>query len=625
MCGLVGLISLAGENKEDIETRVRTMCEQQRHRGPDDLGVVLNDNVCLGSVRLSIIDLTSAGHMPMSDASEKWWIAYNGEVYNFSELRTELIELGHSFLSETDTEVVLHAFMEWGEACLEKFIGMFAFAIHDRVSGQVHLVRDRYGIKPLYYMKSGKSILFSSEIKTLVQNNQSLKLDKQCMLEWALYRNVDILTPETMLEGICSVLPGEIVSIQGGKACRRQHYSQREYVCRKEFDRFSEATPGDVVSEIRSALNEAVRQRLVSDVPVGTLCSGGLDSSLVTAIAAEHSRDLTVFNVAIENDRDLDESIFARQIADHFGLRFVSLPLTGEIFRRELPKVVQQCDFPLTHPNSVAYHLICQVARQHGVIVLLSGEGADELFGGYDRYRKNWKLLKIRQYLERLPESLRHRMAVLGLASMGLPTSGHARELLPFAAKLAGGFAREDWQMACQDTYDFVEDPIERALLGDMLADLSDFLTPLLRRLDRTSMANSTECRVPFLDHRVVHKAINLPLSYKVGKRSGKWVIRKIAEDYLPNDLWKRRKVGFPLPLKNYLSPLVDLSVFRGGFCEEHIGLRGAGMERFLADWERNTQGFFSMLSLEIWGRMFIRGETLESVSELLDAVTRGK
>ena len=138
-------------------------------------------------------------------------------------------------------------------------------------------------------------------------------------------------------------------------------------------------------------------------------------------------------------------------------------------------------------------------------------------------------------------------------------------------------------------------------------------------------MANSTECRVPFLDHRVVHKAINLPLSYKVGKRSGKWVIRKIAEDYLPTDLWKRRKVGFPLPLKNYLSPLVDLSVFRGGFCEEHIGLRGAGMERFLADWERNTQGFFSMLSLEIWGRMFIRGETLESVSELLDAVTRGK
>ncbi len=546
MCGIAGLISSSVPDGGAVRELVRGMCGGEQHRGPDDVGVVLNENVCLGSVRLSIIDLSDAGHMPMSDPTERWWITYNGEVYNFKALREELVALGHVFRSQTDTEVVLHSFIEWGEACLDRFVGMFAFAVHDRQAETVFLVRDRYGIKPLYYHRQDAGIAFASEIKALDGERVEHRLDQRSLLEWSFHRNVDILTPETLLVGIHSVLPGEIVIIEGGTARHSQFYSAADHVDPTAFQRYRDASPDDVVAEIGATLALAVEQRLVSDVPVGTLCSGGLDSSLVTAMAARHSTDLTVFNVAIQGYSDLDESIHARRLAEHFGLPFVSFPLDGETFRRELPKVVYQCDFPLTHPNSVAYHLICRVARSHGVVVLLSGEGADELFGGYDRYRKTWRILQIQSLLDRLPASVRARLQILGLSSAGVSVSMHTRELLPFTIQLADRFARQAWHLRCERAYDFVEHRIERALLGDMLADLSDFLTPLLRRLDRTSMANSIECRVPFLDHRLVHKAINLPLEYRVGKRASKWVLRKVAEDYLPATIRKRKKTGSP-------------------------------------------------------------------------------
>ncbi len=622
MCGIAGLISDAAVAPDGVADLVRGMCDGQRHRGPDDIGVVVNENACLGSIRLSIIDLSDAGHMPMGDAAGRWWITYNGEVYNFRELREELVALGHAFTSQTDTEVVLHAFMEWGEQSLHRFVGMFAFAIHDRDGGRVHLVRDRYGIKPLYYRRHGDGIAFASEIKGVRLPDPELEVDRRSLIEWSLHRNVDILTPDTLLVGIHSVLPGEIVTIEGGEIERHPFYRPTDFVDPETYARYRQASPDDVVAEIRASLDRAVEQRLIADVPVGTLCSGGLDSSLVTAIAAEHTRDLTVFNVAIEGNSELDESVFARQLAEHLGLRFISFPLNGEIFRRELPRVVLQCDLPLTHPNSVAYHLISRVARENGIIVLLSGEGADELFGGYDRYAKTARVLRVKPLLELLPDRWRSRFELLAFASAGIPLTMHARELVPFTAKLTDGFARQEWQATCERAYGFVRRDADRVLLGSMLADLSDFLTPLLRRLDRTSMANSIECRVPFLDHRLVHQAINLPLDYRIGKRANKWVLRKIAADYLPPTIWKRKKTGFPLPLADYLEPLVSVEVFRGGFCEGEIGLRRDVLRDFLDEWRRNVQGFFSILCLEIWGRLIVHGEPLEDVEALLDRVS---
>ena len=492
------------------------MCELTAHRGPDDSGAMSRSHYALGSQRLSIIDLSPAGHMPMSDASGRWWITYNGEVYNFETVREELLRLGHSFRSRTDTEVILHAYMEWGEACMDRFVGMFAFAILDAERGDVALVRDRYGIKPLYYARSGSHLLFASEIKALIGLLERPQVDRHSLLEWSLYRNVDALTPETLVEDVHSVLPGHVVRISNGEISSKQYYSQITHVSEERYRYHKAARLEDVIDDMDAILNEAVRLRLMSDVPVGTLLSGGLDSSLVTSIAAKYTRDLTAFHVSVEGFPNLDERRHAEALTKRFGLPLVPFSLTGEIFRRELPRVVYFSDLPLTHPNSVAYYVISKVAREHGAIVLLSGEGADELFGGYSwNYRRKRMLLRLQPLLRRVPAKVYDWLALLVYNQAGMPVGWHRfRESLPPTVHMIDRYARFDWTQRCVEAYSFVADSRDRAVLGSMLADLSDFLAPLLRRLDRMSMGASVECRVPFLDHRIVHRAINLPIDY---------------------------------------------------------------------------------------------------------------
>jgi asparagine synthase (glutamine-hydrolysing) len=282
MCGIAGLICFDSDCGGQLhESLVRTMCELTAHRGPDDSGVMSRSRFALGSRRLSIIDLSPAGHMPMSDDSGRWWITYNGEVYNFAAVREELLRLGHSFRSRTDTEVILHAYMEWGDGCMDRFVGMFAFAILDSQRGEVALVRDRYGVKPLYYARSGPHLLFASEIKALMGLLERPRVDRHSLLEWSLYRNVDALTPETLVEDVRSVLPGHVVRISNGAISSKQYYSQISHVSEERYQHHQAARLEDVIDDMDGILNEAVKLRLVSDVPVGTLLSGGLDSSLV--------------------------------------------------------------------------------------------------------------------------------------------------------------------------------------------------------------------------------------------------------------------------------------------------------------------------------------------------------
>lgn len=623
MCGIAGLVCFDPACDVTHESLVARMCDLQVHRGPDDSGIVNIGPACLGSRRLSIIDLSPAGHMPMSDQSERWWITYNGEVYNFEALREELVGLGHAFRSRTDTEVVLHSWIEWGEACVERFIGMFAFAIYDARERALTLVRDRYGIKPLYHSTEGSHLLFASELKALAIPRDGLRLDRHSLLEWSLYRNVDALTPETLVEGISAVLPGERVTLRAGDTSSRALYSPPDAVSQARFEESARASAGEVVDELGGVLEEAVRHRLVSDVPVGTLCSGGLDSSLITALAARHRSDLTAFNVAVEGYDDLDESRFAKRLTDDLGLELVTLPLTGEAFRRELVNAVYHSDAPLTHANSVAYQLISRVAREHGVIVLLSGEGADELFGGYNfRYRRTRFLLRLRPMLDALPQRARGILALLTYSMAGMPaTTWRFRELLPPTVGLIDRYRRSTWLARCRDAYGFVEDERERELLGTMLADLSDFLAPLLRRLDRQTMAASVECRVPFLDHRVVHRAIHLPLEYRVGRRSDKWVLKEVAKPLVPAEIVRREKRGFPLPLEHYIAPLFDPDLFREGFCSEVMGLDRGALERVLGAGRGNLQEAFGLLTLELWGRLFFLGETVESLQDEIERI----
>ena len=621
MCGLAGLIRVSdGGPAIDAGALVRKMCGLQAYRGPDDSGVVDLGRVCLGSLRLSIIDLSPAGHMPMSDESGRWWITYNGEVYNFATVREELLALGHAFQSRTDTEVVLRAWIQWGSDCLQRFIGMFAFAVHDRQSDEVILVRDRYGKKPLYYARDGGVVSFSSEMKGLMIGRSDLRLNQQALCEWFLYRNVDALRSRTLVEGMHAVLPGQLVTISPRGIQASFYYSPPSYISEAEYRRYEAARPGDVVREVEEILNDAVRLRLVSDVPVGTLLSGGLDSSLVTAIAARYTKELTTFHVSVAGYPKLDERRYAEQLAQTHGLPFVPFALTGSNFRRVLPYVTYLEDLPLTHPNSAAYYLISQVAREHGVLVVLTGEGADELFGGYMwNYRRRRRLARIAPLLRAIPAPLHSILALLVYANAGMPVSApRFRDRLPPTVDLIDRFVRAEWQARCEEAYAFVQRDSDREVLGAMLADISDFLAPLLRRLDRTSMGASVEARVPFLDHRLVHKAINLPLLYKVGARADKWVLKQVALRYMPKSLVVRRKAGFPLPVDEYVAPLVRREFFAGGFCENFLELGQRGIERTMSSWNRQAQGHFGLIALEMWGRIYFMGQSVEQVGALV-------
>jgi asparagine synthase (glutamine-hydrolysing) len=621
MCAIAGLICLKPQCcAEAHRLVVGKMSDLQHHRGPDDNGVLSLGHVCLSSNRLSIIDLTPAGHMPMSDDEEAWWITYNGEIYNFQELREELILCGHRFRSKTDTEVVLRAFKQWGEKCLDRFVGMFAFAILDRHTDTLTLVRDRFGKKPLYYTCRDGHVLFASEMKALMCVGDDHRLNKQRLIEWSLYRNVDFGSPDTLVENVLSLPPGHLLRIcQDQIESPRCYYAPESHVDAAFYEHLSQQSPRALTAEIESLLLTSVRDRLVSDVPLGTLCSGGIDSSLITALCARHLPDVMAFHISVAGYRELDESHYANQVAKALGIDLLTYPMTAEAFRQHLPRAIYHSDYPLTHPNSVPFLLISEFARQHGVIILLSGEAADELFGGYlQRYRRYRQLLRAQRFLAYLPAKIRKAITLAGYACDGIPITAFSEYegLLAHTIAFLDKFVREELRLRCADAYWFLANDTERAVLGAMLADVTNFLTPLLRRLDRMSMAASVECRVPFLDHRLVHTVLNLPLSYRLRGSTDKWILKEIASHYLPRQVVYRPKLGFPLPLQDYLAPLAQEEFFHGGFCLEFLGMHRQGMLQAVANWRSNVHGFFNLLALEIWGRLFFLHQPLENVTE---------
>jgi asparagine synthase (glutamine-hydrolysing) len=627
MCGLAGLIHLddTRAGPED-EAAVQSMCDLMAYRGPDDSGVQAIGRACLGSRRLAIIDLSPAGHMPMGEPTGRWWIAYNGEVYNFPAIRAELERSGVRFLSHSDTEVLLQAWITWGRASLDRFVGMFAFAIYDRQENELTLVRDRYGIKPMYWSQTGRVILFASEIKALLSRRENRRVDQRSLSQWWLYRNVDALTPETLVEGIQRLMPGHLARIRDGKIQTESWYSAVSQVSESEYRQLEDLSVQQIVDRVEMQLDEAVRLRLVSDVPVGVLLSGGLDSSLVTAMAARHSNQLSGFHISIAGYQDFDERRYAETLAGKLQIPFIPMDLTADNFRANLAQVTWLEDMPLTHANSVGYYLISQVARRHGTFVVLTGEGADELFGGYAwNYRRRRLLHRLKPWLDKLPARFYKVLSLLVYMQAGLPVNAHRfRDLMPTTIGVLDQYARADALERCIEAYGFMDEAVAREVSGSMLADISDFLTPLLRRLDRTTMGASVEARVPFLDHRLAHTAINLPLKWRSGRYTDKWILKRIAQNYLPRELIWRKKMGFPLPLTEYLAPLATPAFFAGGFCEETLGLSRRGIARMLDNWQRRTYGIFSLLGLELWGRMFFMGENTNQVTARIESLVNG-
>lgn len=546
VCGIVGVW---WRDRNAASARlVMDMTERLHHRGPDATGLWSDGGaVVLGHTRLAIIDLDSSAQ-PMTSRDQRVQLAYNGEVLNYRELRRDLSS--YPFATHGDTEVVLAVYERFGPQGVQKLRGQFAYAIHDSKTGELHLFRDRLGILPLYYYSDEKLFAFASEIKALLPLIPSPDIEDEALYEYLAHRVVP--APGTLIKGVRKVLPGHYVTVSADGRC----------VARPYWNLPDESTERDLsakeaVELVEMALADSVREALVADVPVGVYLSGGLDSSLIAAMASKGHPDLQTFSAGFGN-RIHDESPWAAKVSRQLGTVHRQVDVTPDDFMQKWRELSWYRDGPLSEPADIAVNCLARLAREH-VKVVLSGEGGDELFGGYPKYRfavatkraggrPASALMDIAQRCIPANQS-RLRVAVRALSEESYEERMRGW-FAPFTATerriLLGG----DPVSTGLDPYRSASgDPLRRMLYADMFTWLGD---NLLERGDRMSMAASLETRPPFLDHRLVELAFSLPSRFKVRRGRGKWVLKEVARRHLPSDVVDRRKIGFKVPLEQW-------------------------------------------------------------------------
>jgi asparagine synthase (glutamine-hydrolysing) len=561
MCGIAGVYSWRGDVAID-ESVIIAMRDSMAHRGPDDAGVFVhqgrNVRIGLGHRRLSILDLSARGHQPMSSNNEQSWIVFNGEIFNFKELRTALEHTGrHRFRTETDTEVILHAIQEWGlEAALNRFRGMYAFALFNVREETLTLVRDPLGVKPLYYREDRGSLIFASEIKAILMHPAvERKLDARALCYYLTFANTP--APLTLFDGIGKLEAGCYMRIDasGAKEYRR-YWDPTRIVAKPQLQE------GECIEEIRRLLRQAVARRMVSDVPVGVFLSGGVDSSLNVALMAEQmNRPVETYSIGIR-EGGANEFEYARAVAHSFATNHHEIQIGHEDFINFLDRMAYVQDEPLADPVCVPLYYLSKLARETGTPVIQVGEGSDEIFGGYAMYHRfdSWNRIAFHPY-SRLP----------GFAKNALyRVSGHLRQP---AIHDAGRRAAQGDPLFIGNAVAFwdsekelllKEPPPSQWYASRLIREMSDSFgisdplvhianvelknrlpELLLMRVDKITMANSIEARVPFLDEDLVEFALTIPASLKFRNGIAKYVLKKAAEGLIPNKLIYRKKMGF--------------------------------------------------------------------------------
>ena len=612
MCGLVGIYLREAPCDLTIVERMRDLVT---YRGPDDAGSFVAGPLGLGHRRLSIIDL-GGGHQPMATPDGRWTIVFNGEIYNYRELRRELEGVGVTFRTQSDTEVILQLHARDGDAAAARLNGIFAYALWDASERRLLLVRDRAGVKPLYYAATNGGVAFGSEIKTLFASGLlEARMDRTRVAEYMVFRHV--AGRDSLFEGVQSVPPGYIVQIAAGHAAEPRAFWNAEARPQAFVGSFHEA-----VDALDMTLNAAIERQMIADVPLGTFCSGGIDSSLVTAIAARKApRSINTYSVGFD-DSSYDESAFARRASSSCGTVHHELRVSEAEFVDNLPRLVWHHDLPLNFANSVHIHAVSELARRD-VTVVLTGEGADELFGGYPRY-----------YIPRLLAPL----AVLGPGARG--ALGRLLGRFPdHRLRKLGAFAQrapKEWLLFNSATSDpssvvtllggrklppftFRSDRLESAIahapdLVTALAmlDFETYLVSILDRQDKMSMATSIESRVPFLDNEVIDLARSLPLAYRQTLRYRKRVLKEVALRYLPTTIVHRKKSGFGVPLPTWFagrgpaSRLLDEAASSPRLLE---ALDGAALRRLVQEHRRGGADhgdlLWSAVNLHVWQQVF--------------------
>jgi asparagine synthase (glutamine-hydrolysing) len=590
MCGITGFLDVTRALPTDeLNQRVMRMSAAICHRGPDDSGawVDSSNGVAFGFQRLSILDLSPAGHQPMLSADERFVMIYNGEVYNFAELRDELLPLGYAFHGHSDTEIMLAAISEWGvQAAVKKFNGMFAFAAFDRREKTLYLVRDRIGIKPLYYGWQGETFTFGSELKSLrTYPGFQAEIDRNAL---ALYlRHNYIPSPHTIYQGIYKLLPGTILTLKDQRAGEVpvpiSYWSARDVVQAGVGQPFT-GSEKEAVDDLEELLRRSVRERMIADVPLGAFLSGGIDSSTIVALMQTQSNiPVKTFTIGF-SETGFDEARYAKQVARHLGTAHTELYITPQEAQAVIPKLPTLFDEPFADSSQIPVHLVAMLTRKQ-VTVALSGDGGDELFGGYNRYfwtRDFWRGVgwipqSIRKAaassLNRIPPQTWNGLLANKLIPRRFRYPNPADKVYRVAEILQVESYEQiffdltsHWKTPSSVVIDGCEletpltnrsgwadlpDPISLMMYLDLVTYLPD---DILAKVDRASMGVSLEVRVPFLDnHEVVEFAWRLPMNLKIRNGQGKWILRQILHKYVPANLVERPKMGFGVPIDSWL------------------------------------------------------------------------
>jgi asparagine synthase (glutamine-hydrolysing) len=634
MCGIAGVLEFDRSKHIDPDL-LRRMCAVMVHRGPDDEGVYVEGNLSLGMRRLSIIDLAT-GHQPLSNEDGTVWIVFNGEIYNQSVLRQQLKARGHNFRSQSDTEVIVHLYEEYGYDCLHHLRGMFAFAIWDANRRRLFIGRDRLGIKPLYYHVSPKVMVFASDIKVLFAYPGLRPEFRRSVL--AEYLSFGYLSgPETFYEGVHKLMPGYSLEIsESGEMTTRQYWdvpapAEDGGQCESYY-----------VETYRGLLEEAVSSHLMSDVPLGVFLSGGLDSSTVAALMTRMTGSpVETFSVGYEEQK-YSELPYAREVSRHLNSNHHEILVSQEQFFTTLPKVIWHEDEPVAWPSSVALYFVAHLAQKH-VKVVLTGEGSDETLAGYTRYAFTLRNAAYdRHYRQCLPSGIRRRIRTL-ISESRVINAGLRRKLShTFLARDGQG-----WEVFYFDNFfsAFAEDE-QRGLLhddvvaemvpgapythvldywehssGEMLerllyTDIKTYLVELLMKQDNMSMAASVESRVPFLDHKLVEFARQIPRRFQIKGVAGKYILKQAVRGILPDSIVFRKKLGFPTPWASWLRG-IRLQIIQDLLSEprslERKLFSAPALDRLFAEHRSNyrdhSDRLWRLLNLELWHRVCLEGE----------------
>lgn len=556
MCGIVGF------NSKDSSI-LHEMLKSIQNRGPDDSGKYESDDCSFGHVRLSILDLSTHGHQPME--FEHLILVYNGEVYNFKEIREELVGLSYEFWSNTDSEVVLKAFHKWGIKAVDKFIGMFAFGVLDKKSNKITLVRDRVGVKPLYYYFDGNEFVFASTLKPIMEYKKSLHVNKDALYEFFQFGYIS--SNLSIFEHCFKVPAGHFLEFDIDKKSLhvKEYWSILPFFEKPKFQKSEK----ELIDELEELLIDSFKYRMVSDVPVGVFLSGGVDSSVVAAILQKHYGNIHTFTIGFK-EASYNEASYAKKVAQHIGTTHTQMYLSSDEARKILENFVDIYDEPFGDSSGIPTTLVSHIAKENGVKVVLSADGGDEIFCGYERY---WYAHNIGKIILKSPKFL-NQLVANAMDFVGVNNASKFIKIKNFSHKynqLSEILKKSTWK----DTYESlihnsknyeIKDLLGRVgeieegsfdiglkdhpMQGMMLWDFHRYMTDnILTKVDRATMSVSIEGREPLLDHRIAQFMAQVPFKYKYKDGNSKYLLKKVLERYLPQELIERPKMGFGIPM----------------------------------------------------------------------------